>query len=552
MNSQIIPSHSLLPTLGLALGVLVCPMSGLADDPGQTISDPGFRPESEYAATFLDTVDAAKIAVLPTLVRRAGRTAHSFSSQQQIVEFLAESGTATAKPQRIDLGPLRRPSQWEIFQYGAQSVTEKLRGYETGADYTLVMEFLVPDDQAVFGIDVYIMDRQGRSAFSFLLNSHHELFADAKLVAKNSSEASRDKMIENATRVGLAALKAQIGQVQECIAANSEFTPTEVGPGILHDFQSQLAAGTSPHGISTGFSTFSDGTSTVDILRTGSHPALANETTGNEVLQLDLDVTGWAGILYLTSDEGGETWAPQDWGNLDGFSFWLYGNNSATQMFVDILDNRSPCSRQDDAERYTYVFWDDVPGWRLISVPFKDMARKEINNGAPNDGLNLAEVHGWGLGSLNTDGPRTYYIDDFTLWRSSTKAELKSLEVIAHEFFIETRLDKDTSKLVVEPDRQKGLAVEKVMNLACAFAQITTDRGYRYFKTDERSKLSGGRASMRITFYSTPPDGIPVATKLLTEGNAGQADMMIAGIDAEELIKVCELMASQSQIQNNR
>jgi len=528
-------------------------MSGLADEPGQTMSDPGFRPESEYASAFLDTIGAAKIAVLPTLVRRADRTAHSFSSQQKIVEFLEESGTATAtaKPRRIDLGPLRRPSQWEIFQYGEQSIAEKLRGYETGADYTLVMELLVPSDQAVFGIEVYIMDRQGRSAFSFLLNAHHKLFSNAKLVAENSSEASRDEMIDNATRVGLMALKAQIGQARECIATSSGFISAKVGPEILHDFQSQLASGTSRHGTSLGFSTFSDGTSTVNISRTQSHPALANETTGNEVLQLDLDVTGWAGVLHLIPDEQGDTWASQDWSSLDGFSFWMYGNNSATQMFIDVLDNRSPCSRRDDAERYTYVFWDDVPGWRLISVPFENMVRKEIGNGAPNDGLNLTEVHGWGLGSLKTNGPRIYYVDNFRLWRSHAESEPKPLDVIKHELFIESRLDKDTSKVIVEPDRQEGLAVEKVMNLVCAFAQITTDRGYRYFKTDERAKLSGGRASMRITFYTTPPDGIPVATKLLAEGNPEQADMMIAAIDAEEFIKVCELMTSQSQVQKS-
>jgi len=82
-----------------------------------TYADPGFRPESQYAATFLDTAGTTTIAVLPTLIRRTDRTAHSFSSQQQIVDFLADAGiaTAVAKPQRIDLGPLRRPSQWEIF-----------------------------------------------------------------------------------------------------------------------------------------------------------------------------------------------------------------------------------------------------------------------------------------------------------------------------------------------------------------------------------------------------------------------------------------------------
>ena len=547
MNRPTIPSHPLLHTLILTLGVCLCPLSVLADEPDQIISEPGFRPPSEHAANFLDNAGAMQIAVLPTIVRRVERTAHSFASQQQIVDYLNESGTATARVNslRIDLGPLRRRSQWEIFQYGALSVAEKLKGREPDADYTFVMEILVPGDQSVFGIELYIMDPQGRSAFSFLLNSHHELFVDAKLVARDSSEEAREKMIENATRVGLLALEAQMEQARDCIAASSEFTTTAVEPGVLHDFQSKLASGTSRNGAALGFSTFSDGTSTVNISRTGSHPPLPEEKTGNRVLQLDLDVTGWAGILHLTSDEGMQRWAPQDWSSMDGFSFWLHGNNSATKMFFDVLDNRQACSRRDDAERYTYVFWDDVPGWRLISVPFKDMARKEINNGAPNDGLNLTEVHGWGLGSVNTDGPKTFYIDDFRLWRSATEAESAPHEVIEHELFIETRLDDDTSRLEVRPDRQKGLVVDKVLNLACAWSQLTIDRGYRYFKTDERARLSDDRATMRITFYKTLPDGVAVGTRLLQEGNTESADLMTAAIDAEEFTEVCDALKNQ-------
>ncbi len=542
MNRPTIPSHPLLHTLILTLCVCLCPLSVLADEPGQTISEPGFRPPSDYAAGFLENAGAMQITVLPTIVRRVERTAHSFASQQQIVDFLNESGTgtATANSLRIDLGPLRRPSQWEIFQYGILSIAEKLKGREPDADYTVVMELLVPGDRAVFGIEIYIIDRQGRSAFSFLLNAHHELFVDAKLVAENASEGARDQMVESATRVGLVALEAQIKQARECIAARSEFTTTTVGPKVLHDFQSPLAAGTSRNGVSPGFSTFSDGTSAVNLSRTGSHPALPGETTGNTVLQLNLDVTGWAGVLHLTSDEGMQRWVPQDWSSTDGFSFWLHGTNSATKMFVDVLDNRQPCSRRDDAERYTYVFWDDVPGWRLISVSFKDMARKEIHNGAPNDGLNLAEVHGWGLGTLSTDGPMTFYIDDFRLWRSSTEAEPETLEIIEHELFIETRLNDDTSRLEIGPDRQKGLVVDKVLNLTCAWSQLTIDRGYRYFKTDERARLSGDRATVRITLYKTLPDGVAVGTRLIQEGNAESADLMTAAIDAEEFTNVCE------------
>jgi len=100
---------------------------------------------------------------------------------------------------------------------------------------------------------------------------------------------------------------------------------------------------------------------------------------------------------------------------------------------------------------------------------------------------------------------------------------------------------------VLEADQQKGLAVEKIMNLNCALAQLTKDRGYRYFKTDERAKLSGGRASFRIIFYRRPPEGIPIATTLLAEGEdtVKAADVMTAAMDAEEVVKVCQLMERQ-------
>lgn len=217
MNQPTIQRFRSLPTWGLFILLAAFSISIFADEPKQTISDPGFRPPSEYAAGFIDTPCTATIAILPTLVRRTERTAHSFTSQDQITGFLNESGIATAvtKPLRIDLGPLRRASQWQIFEYGLASIADKIRGYETDANYTLIMELLVPDPESVFGIEIYIIDPQGRSAFSFLLNSHHALFADARLVARNSSEAAREQMIEHATRIGLLALEAQIQQARE-------------------------------------------------------------------------------------------------------------------------------------------------------------------------------------------------------------------------------------------------------------------------------------------------------------------------------------------------
>jgi hypothetical protein len=534
---------------GLVLIWLACPAFSAADQPGHTIPDPGYRPPNELAAEFVNATGSTRIAVLPTLVRRVERTAHSFASQEQIVAFLNESGiaTATTRSRRIDLGRLNRRSQWDIFQYAAQSISKELENYETGADYILVMEILVPGDQAVFGVDVYIMDQQGRSVFSFLLNSHHELFADAKLVANDSSESSRQTMLENATRVGLAALKMQIEQARECYAASAETASVQAEAGILHDFQSDLTAQIDRYGTPLGFSTFSDGSSPVRISRSGAHPLMPDEAKHNTVMQLSLDVSGWGGVLHLFADAASNVWRAQDWSDLDGFSFWLYGNNSGTAMFVDLLDNRNPCSRRDDAERYTYEFVDDVAGWRMISVPFKDMARKEIRNGAPNDGLNLTDVHGWGLGTSNTNGPKTFYIDDFRLWDEFSAASPTPLAVITHALFIETRISEDSSRLVIEPQFQQGLVAEKAMRLQCAVASLTTERGYRYFRMDERAKLSGQRSSVRLTFYATPPQGMTVVENLQDGEQVMAPDFMSAAISAEEVIKYCRMMESASR-----
>lgn len=186
-----------------------------AHETGQTIPDPGFRPESEHAQAFVAQLGAARIAVLPSIIRRADRTAHSFASQQQVVALLNDAGiiAAVAKPKRIDRGPLRRTSQWEVFEYGLLDISEALDRYDTGTEFILVVEFLIPEGQEVYAIETYILDKDGNNAFSFLLNSHHEIFASARLRTKDSTEAARTEMISNATGLVIAALQRQLDLV---------------------------------------------------------------------------------------------------------------------------------------------------------------------------------------------------------------------------------------------------------------------------------------------------------------------------------------------------
>ena len=298
-----------MPAILASFLLTVCATSAAADESQQTIREPGYRPDSELAAEFLGAVGSTSIDVLPTMVHRAGRTAHSFASQQLIVDFLNANGiaVATTKPYRIDLGNLQRRSQWDLFQRGMAAAASILAKNAVGASYTLVMELLVPDDQQIFGIHVYILDQQGRNAFSFLLNAHHQLFAEANLAASDTSEDAREKMLMNATHTGLVALQAQIKRAEECAqraAVPIPMTP----PGVLHDFDGSLLSGADKHGNLLGYSTFNGPKSRVSFTTTDDYPARAGTAPGNRVLQLDLDVTSWGGVIHRFTNEAADQW----------------------------------------------------------------------------------------------------------------------------------------------------------------------------------------------------------------------------------------------------
>ena len=175
---------------------------------------------------------------------------------------------------------------------------------------------------------------------------------------------------------------------------------------VIDDFEAGLPAGKDADNIPIGFNTFQDPNSSVTIATTVAPPApVPGAGDPNNVLRLDVNVVSYAGFTHSFENAAVNAWVPQDWSTYEGISFWLYGNNSGTTLFVDVLDNRNPGSTKDDAERWSITFPDNFSGWRQIQIPFASMSRKEIGNGAPNDGLGLTEVHGWALGTITTREP---------------------------------------------------------------------------------------------------------------------------------------------------
>ena len=167
-----------------------------------------------------------------------------------------------------------------------------------------------------------------------------------------------------------------------------------------------------PNGEPLGFYTF-QGDGSIAISTTGTPPAAPPAAgTPNNVLKMEVAVTSFAGYIHAFGNTDMDTWVTQDWSTSEGISFWMYGLRSGTQMFIDILDNRNPGSTKDDAERFTATFADDFEGWKRLEFPFGNFVRKEVGNGAPNDGLGLFEMHGYAIGTLGTGGAKSFYFDD--------------------------------------------------------------------------------------------------------------------------------------------
>lgn len=189
------------------------------------------------------------------------------------------------------------------------------------------------------------------------------------------------------------------------------------GLPVVDDFEAGLPQGIDANGVSVGLVTFQDPNSSVAIATTAAPPApVPGAADPNNVLKMDVSVVSYAGFVHNFENASLDAWVPQDWSAYEGISFWLYGNNSGTTMFVDVLDNRNPGSTRDDAERWSIDIPDNFSGWQEIKIPFESMRRKEIGNGAPNDDFGLTEVYGWALGTITTPAPQTYYVDNVQVY----------------------------------------------------------------------------------------------------------------------------------------
>lgn len=538
MKRQIVRTLAALLVLGFSTG---------------SLADVAYRPEANGAKAFVNNVSSAEIAVFPTIVRTPYLSRFSTESQRQVIAFLQTNNLGNGKAANLQfyLGGLQARSQFEMFQNSMQEISKQLAGYEGQADYTMVIEVVFPPVMSgltqVFGIHVYLLDAKRDNAFSFLMNSHHRAFVDAKLTSWKDTAASKEELAIKSTRVALDALKHLIEELTACLRQAPPIEAVTPQAGVLLDFDFELPTGTDNYGVPMGFSTFSGGNSSVSVSTTTDYPPRPDAPDGNKVLRLDVDVSSWAGVAHTFTNDAADRWLTQDWSDFEGFSFLLFGNDSGTVLFVDVLDNRGLCSTSDDAERYVYGLVDDFSGWRRIMVRFADMVRKEIRNDAPNDGLGLAGVHGWAFGTGKTDGPVSFYIDDFELWRTATEVMTERVGM-----FEEKRLDDSSSTLIFKIDDSDKYVVEKTTDLICACVDLTVERGFRFFKMDRQATLADGRGSFRLKFYNLVPEGIQVVDLQDPAAALQEVESADYAIDAIKFGAYCRLFEADENRDSGR
>lgn len=193
-----------------------------------------------------------------------------------------------------------------------------------------------------------------------------------------------------------------------------EAGPEPTTAALVEDFETGVASSQDANGNPVEFLTFVGSESTVAI---GTEVGGRECLEGSAVLRVDASAATYAGVGYNFVLPETSAWTPVDWRGYDGVSFWFHGAGNGTAFFFDVVENRTPGSTIDDAERFTVSFVDDVVGWRRLEFRFADFVRKEVGNGAPEDGFTLENVHGWAIGHGATEGPITYFMDDLRLVR---------------------------------------------------------------------------------------------------------------------------------------
>jgi hypothetical protein len=193
----------------------------------KNISIPGFRPESLLGKAFINSYKDSQFIIYPTITRAIDTTTWSKLLSNEFAQNLKrnENLNICLNENFLNPGELMGKSQFEFFQNDMVRLGNEVKMKNEKVDYCIIPEIIFEPERNgtlfVFGVHVFILNHEGENVFSFLLNSHHELFVEAKLYAYNPNENDLEELKRRSLDVGVKAFKLMVNRERVIIKKSS-------------------------------------------------------------------------------------------------------------------------------------------------------------------------------------------------------------------------------------------------------------------------------------------------------------------------------------------
>jgi len=217
------------------LGVKKEAVSSELNSLNKNISNSGFRPESDLAQTFINSYKESKFIIYPTITRAVDTTTWSKLLSKEFAKNLKRVKNLNIRLNEnlINPGELMGKSQFEFFKNDMVRLGNEIKMKKEKIDYCIIPEILFEPKRNgtlfVFGIHVFILNNEGENVFSFLLNSHHELFVEAKLYAYNPNENDLEELKQRCLNVGVKAFKLMVNKTGDFVKSQMSDEEREQG-----------------------------------------------------------------------------------------------------------------------------------------------------------------------------------------------------------------------------------------------------------------------------------------------------------------------------------
>ena len=212
INTSIFFDNVILIDLGVKKQAVSSELNSLI----KNISNPGFKPESDYSQAFINSYKESKFIIYPTITRAIDTTTWSELLSKEFAQNLKRDINLNIRLNEnlLNPGELMGKNQFEFFVNDMEKLGNEIKVKKEKMDYCIIPEILFEPKRNgtlfVFGIHIFILNNKGENVFSFLLNSHHELFIEAKLYSYNPNKNDLEELKQRCLNVGLKAFKLMV------------------------------------------------------------------------------------------------------------------------------------------------------------------------------------------------------------------------------------------------------------------------------------------------------------------------------------------------------